>query len=358
VDHLRRVTDIYEELAAHVRSVTGPPAARAVVAGPIAVVTGAAGFFGRAISRALARRGYRVRGVGRSAAPDDPCVHEWVRADLAEEIPVSAFANAALVVHAAAETAGGFDAHERNTVGATRRVTDAMAAAGVRRIVVVSSLSVLRPPRPFWERQSERTPRASRPERLGAYTWGKCVEEDVIETAQRAQGLQARIIRPAALIDWEGIELPGLVGRRLFGRWHLGLGRPGLPFAACEVGRAAEVVAWYADHFADAPPIVNLMDPAIGTRAQLLTAFREHGWRGRVLWVPISFLAAAVLLARRAAGLLRRGATRPLAVWSVLRPRRYDTTVARQVLAAAQHVPAASRAAAESDAPPRSRAYA
>src|SRR2546426_11264609 len=37
----------------------------------------------------------------------------------------------------------------------------------------VSSLSVLRPPRPFWERQDEGTPLAVHPERLGAYTWGK-----------------------------------------------------------------------------------------------------------------------------------------------------------------------------------------
>src|SRR2546425_476433 len=176
VEHLRRVTAIYEQLAAHVRRVVAPAsgappaAAAAPSSGPIAVVTGAAGFFGRAISRELARRGFRVRGIGRSERPDDPHVHEWVRADLAEEIAVDALASAAVVVHAAAETSGGFDAHERNTVGATRRLLRAMAAAHVRRLVYVSSLSVLRPPRPFWERQTEATPRATRAERLGPYT--------------------------------------------------------------------------------------------------------------------------------------------------------------------------------------------
>src|SRR2546425_4073013 len=38
---------------------------------------------------------------------------------------------------------------------------------------------------------------------------------------------ETRVIRPAALVDWTNPEMPGLVGRRLFGSWHLGFGRPG-----------------------------------------------------------------------------------------------------------------------------------
>jgi nucleoside-diphosphate-sugar epimerase len=368
IDHLRGVTVIYEELAANVRSAVAAARAdptavsRATATGPLAAVTGAGGFFGRAISRELVRRGFRVRGIGRSEKPDDAHVHEWVRADLAVEVPADAFAGAALVVHAAAETAGGFDAHERNTVAATRQVLLAMAAADIHRLIYISSLSVLRPPRPLWERQTERTPRAARPDRLGPYTWGKCVAEELVEAAHARQETEVRIIRPAALIDWEHLEFPGLLGRRLFGRWHLGLGRPGLPFAVCEVGLAAAAVAWCADHFVDAPPVVNLVDPAIRTRGQLLHLFRAHGWRGSVVWVPISLLAGGVMVARRAVALLRRERARPLSVWSVLRPRRYDPAVATPVLAAAREAvrpptppTLSSRASAAASA---SRAYA
>ena len=342
VDHLRRVTIIYEHLAATVRSAAEPlalPSAPAPRAGPRAVVTGAAGFFGRAISRELARRGFRVRGIGRSERPDDPDVHEWVRADLAKEIPADALAGASIVVHAAAETAGGFEAHERNTVGVTRQVLRAMAAARVDRLVYVSSLSVLRPPRPFWERQDEGTPLAARPERLGAYTWGKCAAEDLVAAAVGRQEIHARIIRPAALIDWRRLEFPGLLGRRLFGDWHMGLGRPGLPFAVCEVGQAGAVAAWCAEHFAAAPPIVNLLDPTVRTRRQLVKLFRDHGWRGRVMWVPISLLAGLAVVARFVVGLIRREPGRPLAVWSVLRSRRYNPALAAKVLAAATEDP-------------------
>lgn len=362
VDHLRTVTVIYEQLAAHVRSavdrVTAVPSA-SVGAAPLAVVTGAAGFFGRAISRELARRGFRVRGIGRSDRPDDPHVHEWFRTDLAEEIAAGALAGATVVVHAAAETAGGFEAHERNTVGVTRQVLRAMAAEHVRRLVYVSSISVLRPPRPFWERQTEATPRAADPERLGPYTWGKCAAEELVAAAQARQEIEARIIRPAALVDWQQIELPGLLGRHLFGHWHLGFGRPGLPLAVCEVERAGAAVAWCADHFADAPPIVNLLDPAIRTRGQLLRQFRERGWRGHVLWVPIGLLAGAVMITRVVAALAGRERGRRLAVWSILRSRRYDPAVANRVLAAAsEDVAPAQPPTRASTATQVSRAYA
>jgi nucleoside-diphosphate-sugar epimerase len=322
------------------------------------VVTGGGGFFGRAITRELARRGYRVRCIGRSARPDDPHVHEWVRADLAEEIGTNAFSGAAVVVHAAAETAGGFDAHERNTVGATRQVLRAMAAAHVRRLIYVSTISVLRPPRPFWERQTEHTPLAARPDLLGAYTWGKTVAEELVTAAAARGEIEARILRPAALIDRAHIELPGLLGRRLFGTWHLGLGRPGLPLAVCDVDRAGAVVAWCAERFAEAPPIVNLIDPTIRTRRQLLDGFREHGWRGHMLWVPISVLAGALVAARLLSSLARRARGRPLAPWSILRPRRYDTAIAARVLAAASEEPRPAKPVSRASPTPRvSRAY-
>jgi predicted dehydrogenase/nucleoside-diphosphate-sugar epimerase len=341
VDHLRDVTLVYEQLAAHVRSAATPAAVAArspgvtpATTGPVAVLTGASGFFGRAISRELARRGFRVRGVGRSPRPDDPYLHEWVRTDLADGIGPEALAGATIVVHAAAETAGGFDAHERNSVGATRELLSAMAAADCRRLVYISSISVLRPPRPFWERQGEQTPLADRPERLGPYTWGKCAAEQLVADAQARGEIEARIIRPAALIDWTNIELPGLIGRRLFDRWHLGLGRPSLPFAVCDVSAAAAAVAWCADRFDEAPPLINLMDPEIRTRGDLLEKCREHGWRGRMLWTPISFLAGAVVAARYGMGMVRRERPQPMAVWSILRPRRYDMEVSSKVFAA------------------------
>ena len=206
VEHLRRVTDLYEELAAQVRAAASgsprqearpPLAVPASAPQPVAVVTGAAGFLGRAVSRELVRRGFAVRGVSRSQPPEDPHVGEWVRADLAREIPPEVFAGATVVVHAAAATAGGFDAHERDSVNATREVIRAMNSAGVEQLVYVSSISVLEPPRSVRERQNEQTPLATNAERLGPYTWGKCAAEEAVAAAHAQGEISARIVRPA-----------------------------------------------------------------------------------------------------------------------------------------------------------------
>ena len=45
------------------------------------------------------------------------------------------------VVHCAAETAGGKDDHQRNSIDATRRVIEVAAHAGVRRVVHISSIA-------------------------------------------------------------------------------------------------------------------------------------------------------------------------------------------------------------------------
>jgi len=348
-EHLTYVAAIYEDLAAAVRGamparVASPTRDGARYPdGPVAVLTGASGFFGRAIARGLTQRGFRVRGVGRSDRPENANIAEWIQADLSRAVPAGALNDAAVVVHAAAETSGGMDAHQRNTVDVTKKLLDAMATARVRRLVLVSSLSVLEPPRSAWEVQDEQTSLAKRPERLGAYTWGKVVAEQLVVAAHQAGTVEARIVRPGALIDWDHIELPGLVGRRLFGRWHLGLGRPGLPFAICEVDRAGAAIAWCVERFDAAPELLNLIDSRLATRGDLIRAFRQRRWSGRMLWVPIPLIAGAVMLARTALAVGQLRLPIPLAAWSILRPRRYNTGAADSVLAALEPEPSALR---------------
>jgi|SRR6266850_785378 len=342
-DHLERVTAVYEELAANVRSAAQRAAAQRPApheppaGAPLAVVTGARGFFGKEITRELVRRGFRVRGITRAPDTEDPNVHEWRALDLSRPVPPGTFAGASVVVHAAVDTSGGYDGHQRNTIDATRHVLEGMRAAGVERLVYVSSLSVLRPPRTPWERQDEGTPLAAPDAReFGSYSWGKAEAERLVGAEASRLGIETRVLRPAALVDWTNPDMPGLVGRRLFGAWHLGFGRPGLPFAACEVGRAAAVVAWCAARFPEAPPVLNLIDPAISTRRGLLERFRARGWRGRMVWLPIPLFAMLFTAVRVGLGLAKLRFPAHMAVWSIFRPRCYDTALSTRVLAAAQ----------------------
>jgi predicted dehydrogenase/nucleoside-diphosphate-sugar epimerase len=335
--HLLTVTGIFESLvsaieAAAGRTRTAPVAARSHHDAPLVAVTGARGFLGSEICRVLPR----VRGIGRGSAREDVPVEQWVAADLSNELPPEALAGADVVVHAAAETAGGYAEHQRNTIDATRNLLRAMHAAGVSRLVLVSSLSVLEPPRTAWDRQDEGTPRPRDARPLGAYTWGKCRQEEVVAREAPALGIATRIVRPGALIDWRDPILPGLMGRRLLGRWHLALGRPGLPIPVCGLDRCAEAIAWCATHFEEAPPVLNLFEPALGTRGAVAARLRAAGHDSRMLWVPISVLAAGLTVARTAFSLARGRRPERLDAWSVLRPRRYDSRLSSAVLEASR----------------------
>jgi nucleoside-diphosphate-sugar epimerase/predicted dehydrogenase len=337
--HLERVTAIYERLAHEIRSSIAPrgvalvgSSGRRDPGAPLAVVTGARGFLGKQVARALAARGYRVRGLGRTADKDDQNVHEWRVLDLSHEVDPAAVAEAEVVVHAAAEVSGGFDEHQRNSIDATRNILAAMSRVGVHRLVYISSVSVLRPPRTTWERQDEGTPLASNPRRFGAYTWGKTLAEAMVAEHAGHAGLAVRIVRPAALVDRDNIEFPGRLGRRLFGRWHIGLGRPGLPLGVCDVALAGDVIASCAARFDEAPTVLNLLDPHLMTRREILQAFRNWGWKGRVVWLPISVMAAVLVTFRTASALMRFTRPERLAVWSVLKPRRFDASLSARVL--------------------------
>jgi predicted dehydrogenase/nucleoside-diphosphate-sugar epimerase len=332
--HLLGVTRIFEALVSRVDAAACRPAASSrprtpsAETAPLVVLTGARGFLGSHIAGALGR----VRGIGRAPTSEGAPVDEWVAADLSTEVPSEALAGAQVVVHAAAETAGGYEAHQRNTIDATRHLLRAMHAAGVPRLVLVSSLSVLRPPRTPWERQHEGTPRPDDPRPLGAYVWGKSRQEELVQREAAALGISTCIVRPGALMDWTDPVLPGLMGRQLFGPWHLGLGRSRLPIAVCDVRRCAEAIAWCATHFDDAPPVVNLFDPALTTRGAVVQRLRATGWTGRMIWVPISAVSLGLTTARVAASLLRGRWPERLAAWAVLRPRHYDARVSASLL--------------------------
>jgi predicted dehydrogenase/nucleoside-diphosphate-sugar epimerase len=331
--HLIRVSEVFEALVARIegavaRSATGRPFVPVATRKSPIVVTGARGFLGAELARALGP----VRGIGRGARPEDPNISEWVTADLSRGVSPDALSGADIIVHAAAETSGGYDDHRRNTIAATRHLLHAMNAAGVRKLLLVSSLSVLEPPRTPWERQHEATRRPARPRAFGPYTWGKCLQEALVEREAPKLGIAVRIVRPGALTDSSELTLPGLMGRRLFGRWHLGLGRPALPIAVCDVARCADAIAWCVRNFDEAPRIVHLFEPDLTTRGAFLAHIAKRGWNGRMVWVPISAVAIGLSTVRTILSLRHLRWPARLAAWSILRPRRYDRTLTSSVM--------------------------
>lgn len=112
------------------------------------LVTGASGFVGRALCAELRSAG-RVRGLFRGAAegPWDECV----LADLAEGVPAGALEGVDTVFHLAAKTDDGRTVpsdegvFQRVNAGATARLVEAAASAGVARFVLASSIKAMGP---------------------------------------------------------------------------------------------------------------------------------------------------------------------------------------------------------------------
>jgi dihydroflavonol-4-reductase len=110
------------------------------------LVTGAGGFVGGHVARALAAAGYRVRGLTRrppSALPDDPPI-EWLTGDLRRpDDRTRALSGMRGVVHCAAWVSLGSDVsgEGRSTnLEATRGLIDEAIAAGVERFVYTSTI--------------------------------------------------------------------------------------------------------------------------------------------------------------------------------------------------------------------------
>jgi nucleoside-diphosphate-sugar epimerase len=178
-------------------------------------VTGGSGFVGRALLGELARRGIAAAALARSEAAAAQVVAlgaSPVRGDLADLPSLRAgMAGCDVVVHAAARVSdwGSRRDFQRDTIDGTRHVVEAARAAGVRRMVHVSTEAVLvGKGAPKLHGADETWPLPERP--LGLYPWSKGAAEEVVRAA--GAGLEAVIVRPRFI--WgkgDTVLLPRLV---------------------------------------------------------------------------------------------------------------------------------------------------
>lgn len=176
-------------------------------------VTGATGFLGRYIVDVLLQRGCRVIGVVRNPDRVPELAARGVelrRADLAEPERLAAgFAGADAIVSNAALYALGrlvsfrdrnHEEHHRANIDGTRNVVEAAAAAGVRRLVHVSSVIVYQTPLPA--RVSEDhplLPETTKRRAANAYALSKAEAERVVVRLCAAHDIQLTIVRPGGI---------------------------------------------------------------------------------------------------------------------------------------------------------------
>ncbi|SLN22352.1 dTDP-L-rhamnose 4-epimerase [Roseivivax jejudonensis] len=275
------------------------------------VVTGANGFLGRAILSEAQARGLSAAGLVRRPAPDrsEADVHVCdLAAPGADLVPMLEGATA--VIHAAAHLGGDAAAHERDTIGATDALLDAMAAAGVPRLVLVGSVAVYDTMAVAPGTRIDETSPVAPPEHAAdAYAAAKIRQEAVVSTRTSAAGIALTILRAGAVYG------PG----RLWNA-HLGvglgpvlirLGRGGV-VPLVDRARAARALVDAAEGRAG-DGILNLLDDDLPDRARFLDAMRETGWPRAVLplpWPTLVPVARALRGWQGRPGLLREAALR------------------------------------------------
>jgi predicted dehydrogenase/nucleoside-diphosphate-sugar epimerase len=264
------------------------------------VITGGTGFLGREVARALLDAGDRVRVVARRTPPDWEKISnvEYVVADISQPIGPDVFGGATAVIHCAAETAGGWDQHERNSVTATANVLNAVASAGVRKVIHVSSISVLAVPA-RGERLSEDSAFEPNARTGGPYAWGKIESERLAVSRSPQLGIDLRVIRPSALVDYRHFDPPGLLGKRL-GNIFVAVGMPSHRLGVVDVVFSAQTLAWMVRHFDEAPAVLNLFEPQLPAKRELVARLRRSNpdltvvWLPPVILLPLSWLAIAI----------------------------------------------------------------
>jgi dihydroflavonol-4-reductase len=188
-----------------------------LLSGDPVLVTGATGFVGSAVLRALVRRGAKVRTLVRPTSARDnlegaPC--EIVLGDMTDARAMrSAMTGVRYLFHVAADyrlwARDPSELRRANLEGA-KAVMDAALAAGVERVVYTSSVATLRASDAATV-VDEQAPLSER-EAVGAYKQSKVAAERLVERMVAEAGLAAVIVNPSTPIGPRDIK-PTPTGR-------------------------------------------------------------------------------------------------------------------------------------------------
>lgn len=305
----------------------------------IVLVTGGTGMLGKAVARELRKRNWHTRVIARkipSVSARVPGV-EYVTGDLAENVPPGIFEDVSTVVHCAAETAGGREAHERNSVNATRNILTATAKSGVKKFIHISSIAVLQTSRQTGGPVAENTPLVLEKEDRGPYVWGKAESERLVVEMGSELGVEIKVIRPGPLLDFDNYEPPGRLGREV-GPLFIYFGTGNSRLCICDVQTAADVICKYVEDFHSMPTVLNLIEPDAPTRAELVSKLLKIRPDLRAIPFPLFMLRTLSPGLKLLQRILRRG-QKPVDIYAAFSSERYNSSLAADIIKVSTQTP-------------------
>ncbi|HMN78572.1 MAG TPA: NAD-dependent epimerase/dehydratase family protein [Burkholderiaceae bacterium] len=263
-------------------------------------ITGAAGFLGRYVCRIAEQRGHSVCALVRSEAAAAKLRSFVPSADIRigdlrnRASLLDALSGADIVIHLAADKGGSLSAQIAGNVVLTETLLDRMKAAGVSRMVHVSTFSVYDfGAIPSSGKLDEAAPLEPAPFERQAYAQSKYFQEQLVREAI-ADGLKAVILRPGAV--WgRGEFWDGCRARILGPVWVTSGNAIANKFVYVE--NCAEAIVLAAELPQLDGGVFNLVDSDTPSAGRYASALRERGIAVPfALPVPYAVLRAAAVL--------------------------------------------------------------
>ena len=261
------------------------------------LVTGAAGFLGRALIERLLAHGYmdircNVRRRAdisklssllgqRSGVSLDYCVGDLrYREDAARAVD-----GVQLIFHLAAGKKGTAADLFLSSVVASRNLLDAVANRKPMRIVLVSSFGVYGVAGLGRGAEvNEQTALESHPEWRDHYSCSKLHQEQLFSEYQRRNGFELVVLRPGVIYGPGGGHFSNRVGLTI-GSWQLHFGGNNL-LPLSYVDNCAEAVVVAGTYRAAAGQVYNVLDGDLPTCGEYLRAYRKYVLNIRFISVP------------------------------------------------------------------------
>jgi nucleoside-diphosphate-sugar epimerase/peptidoglycan/xylan/chitin deacetylase (PgdA/CDA1 family) len=250
------------------------------------LVTGAAGFLGRALIERLLAHGYTDLRCNVRRRTDIPKLDDLAgrHAHISLEYCVGnlryrddaarAVDNVQLIFHLAAGMKGSAAELFLDSVVASRNLLDAIADRKPMRIVLVSSFGVYGAAGlSRGARVSEETVLEPHPEWRDHYSYAKLRQEQLFWEYQRRNGFELVVLRPGVIYGPDGGHFSNRVGLTS-GKWQLHFGRDN-PLPLSYVDNCAEAVVVAGTHPLASGQAYNVHDSELPTCREYLRAYKK-----------------------------------------------------------------------------------